>query len=88
MKEYFQEAGRCGRDSYDISEEKNLSENMRKVVQLQSCKRQFILKYFGYTTSRFQINLSICAVTINAHVMSVCYLISPCFLTLWKIQMM
>lgn len=60
MEEYFQEAGRCGRDgqpskalvyynSYDISEgKKNLSETMRKFVQMQSCKRQFILKYFGY----------------------------------------
>lgn len=65
MEEYFQEAGRCGRDgfpstatiyynSYDISEgRKNMSEIMRKFVRAkQSCKREMILKYFGYATPK------------------------------------
>ena len=60
MEEYFQEAGRAGRDglpakahvyynSYDISEgKKHLSQVMRDYVQKQKCKREMILGYFGF----------------------------------------
>ncbi len=60
MEEYFQEAGRCGRDgqqseaivfynSTDISAgKKHLTHTMRNFVQESNCKRQFILNYFGY----------------------------------------
>lgn len=60
MEEYFQEAGRAGRDglpakahvyynSYDISKGKtHLSQVMRDYVQKQECKRKMILGYFGF----------------------------------------
>lgn len=60
MEEYFQEAGRCGRDglasqaliyfnSYDISTaKKQMSDVMREYVQESKCKREMILTYFGY----------------------------------------
>lgn len=60
MEEYFQEAGRCGRDgqlseaivyytSTDISARKiHLTDTMRNFVQETNCKREFILNYFGY----------------------------------------
>ena len=60
MEEYFQEAGRAGRDglpakahvyynSYDISKGKtHLSQVMRDYVQKQECKREMILGYFGF----------------------------------------
>lgn len=63
MEEYFQEAGRCGRDglpstaiiyynAYDISlAREEMSEVMRTYVRAkQSCKRKIILNYFGYST--------------------------------------
>ena len=64
MEEYFQEAGRCGRDgqqsqaiiyynSSDISVgEKKLTDTMRNFVQETNCKRQFILHYFGYNVEK------------------------------------
>ena len=60
MEEYFQEAGRAGRDglpakshiyfnSYDISKgKKHLSQVMRDYVENQTCKREMILGYFGF----------------------------------------
>ena len=60
MEEYFQEAGRAGRDglpakahvhynSYDISKgKKHLSQVMRAYVKKQKCKREMILGYFGF----------------------------------------
>lgn len=60
MEEYFQEAGRAGRDglpakahiffnSYDISKgRKQLSDVMRKYVQDKKCKRKMILNYFAF----------------------------------------
>lgn len=60
MEEYFQEAGRAGRDglpakahiffnSYDISKgKKHLSQVMRDYVSEQKCKREMILGYFGF----------------------------------------
>lgn len=60
MEEYFQEAGRCGRDglqsqaliyfnSYDISTaKKQMSDSMRKFVLDPKCKREMILTYFGH----------------------------------------
>ena len=60
MEEYFQEAGRCGRDgiqsqaliyfnSYDISTAKEqMSDTMRKFVLDPKCKRKMILTYFGH----------------------------------------
>ncbi len=64
MEEYFQEAGRAGRDglpakahvyynSYDISKgKKHLSQVMRDYVQKQKCKREMILAYFGFQVPR------------------------------------
>lgn len=60
MEEYFQEAGRAGRDglpakshiyynSYDVSKgKKHLSQVMRDYVQKSQCKREMILRYFGF----------------------------------------
>ena len=61
MEEYFQEAGRAGRDglpaeaiiyfnAYDISKAKrNMQETMINFVKSTAeCKREIILKYFGY----------------------------------------
>lgn len=60
MEEYFQEAGRAGRDglpskahvffnSYDISKaRKNLSTVMREYVKDDKCKREMIMGYFGF----------------------------------------
>ena len=60
MEEYFQEAGRAGRDglpakahvyynSYDISKgKKHLSQVMCDYVTKQKCKREMILGYFGF----------------------------------------
>ena len=60
LEEYFQEAGRCGRDglpgnstiyynSYDVSAaRKNMSQSMRDYVSSNKCKREMILSYFGY----------------------------------------
>ena len=60
MEEYFQEAGRAGRDglpakahiffnSHDISKgRKQLSDVMRKYVQDKKCKREMILSYFAF----------------------------------------
>ena len=64
MEEYFQEAGRCGRDglpstaliyfnSYDIStSKKQMSDAMRKFVLESKCKREMILTYFGHKMPR------------------------------------
>ena len=61
MEEYFQEAGRAGRDglpssahlfynSYDISKaKKNLSPVMREYVKSEKCKREMIMSYFGFS---------------------------------------
>ena len=60
MEEYFQEAGRCGRDglqsqaliyfnSYDISTAKEqMSDTMRKFVLDPKCKREMTLTYFRH----------------------------------------
>ena len=60
IEEYFQEAGRAGRDglpskahvffnSYDISKaRKNLSTVMREYVNDDKCKREMIMGYFGF----------------------------------------
>lgn len=61
MEEYFQEAGRAGRDglpsrahvfynSYDISKaKKNLSPVMREYVKSDKCKREKIMSYFRFS---------------------------------------
>lgn len=61
MEEYFQEAGRAGRDglpssahmfynSYDISKaKKNLSPVMREYVKSEKYKRGMIMSYFGFS---------------------------------------
>ena len=61
MEEYFQEAGRAGRDglpstahiyynSYDTSKaRKHLSSVMRDYVQSKKCKREIIMAYFGFS---------------------------------------
>lgn len=60
LEEYFQEAGRCGRDgqpasatifynSYDISHaKKGMAPSIREYVTSNKCKREIILSYFGY----------------------------------------
>lgn len=60
LEEYFQEAGRCGRDglpamatvyynSYDLSKSrKGMTSHMREYVEANKCKRDFILSYFGF----------------------------------------
>ena len=59
IEEYFQEAGRCGRDglpasstiyynSYDIASSRNVSPDMKELVIAEKCKREIILNYFGY----------------------------------------
>ena len=64
MEEYFQEAGRCGRDglpskalvyynAYDISQSRtNMADVMREFVTANKCKREIILRHFGYETPR------------------------------------
>ena len=65
IEEYFQEAGRCGRDgkpatatifynSYDISKgKKRMAASMRKYVTTNTkCKREMILNYFGHKLSQ------------------------------------
>ena len=61
MEEYFQEAGRAGRDglpssahmfynAYDISKAKKaLSPVMREYVKTDKCKREMIMSYFGFS---------------------------------------
>ena len=60
MEEYCEEVGRAGRDglqemvdiyfnSYDTSKaRKNMTDTLRSYVQSDKCKREIILKYFGY----------------------------------------
>jgi superfamily II DNA helicase RecQ len=59
IEEYFQEAGRGGRDglpacstiyynSYDLAPTKNLSVHMIDFIRADKCKREIILNYFGY----------------------------------------
>ena len=59
IEEYFQEAGRGGRDglpacstiyynSYDLAPSQNLSAHMNDLVKADKCKREIILNYFGY----------------------------------------
>ena len=60
MEEYFQEAGRAGRDgfpakahvfhnSYDVSKgKKQLTQVMCDYVNKSKCKREMILNYFGF----------------------------------------
>lgn len=60
MEEYFQEAGRAGRDgepsvakifynSYDIMKRKNgIDEVMREFATTKECRRKMILNYFGH----------------------------------------
>lgn len=60
MEEYFQEAGRAGREglsakayvyynSYDVSKgKKQLKQVMRDYVTKLKCKREMILNYFGF----------------------------------------
>lgn len=59
IEEYFQEAGRCGRDghpasstiyynSYDLASSRNVSSHMNELVKADRCKREIILKYFGH----------------------------------------
>ncbi|CAB4044019.1 Hypothetical predicted protein, partial [Paramuricea clavata] len=63
LEEYFQEAGRCGRDglpamatvyynSYDLSKSrKSMTSHMREYVEANKRKRDFILSYFGFKCS-------------------------------------
>jgi hypothetical protein len=60
IEEYFQEAGRGGRDglpasstiyynSYDLASSRNISPHMRELVTVaDKCKREIILNYFGH----------------------------------------
>ena len=63
IEEYFQEAGRCGRDglpasatiyynSYDVASSRNISPDMKELVVADKCKREIILNYFGYNLPR------------------------------------
>lgn len=72
MEEFFQEAGRAGRDglpatahvyfnSFDISKgKKQLSDVMRDYVQKSKCKREMILSYFGFPVPTRRIALHEC----------------------------
>lgn len=62
IEEFFQEAGRCGRDGLpasstvyynnrDISSSHTISQDMIDYVSLDACKREKILHYFGYSLS-------------------------------------
>ena len=59
IEEYFQEAGRCGRDglpassiiyynSYDLASSRNVAVHMNELVKAEKCKREIILNHFGY----------------------------------------
>ncbi|CAB3980396.1 ATP-dependent DNA helicase Q1 [Paramuricea clavata] len=65
IEEYFQEAGRCGRDglpasstiyynSYDLASSRNISPHMKELVTVaDKCKREIILDYFGYKVANW-----------------------------------
>ena len=63
IEEFFQEAGRCGRDglpassviyynNYDISPRRNVSKDMVDYLSASVCKREKLLSYFGHTVPR------------------------------------
>jgi superfamily II DNA helicase RecQ len=64
IEEYFQEAGRCGRDglpaystiyysSYDLASSCNISPHMKELIAVaDKCKREIILNYFGYKLAK------------------------------------
>ena len=63
IEQYFQEAGRCGRDglpassiiyynSYHLAPSRNISPHMKELVKADKCKREIILNYFGYEQSK------------------------------------
>lgn len=92
MEEYFQEAGRAGRDglsakahvyynSYDVSMgKKQLTQVMRDYVTKSKCKREMILNYFGFQCPQ-QVKLCISVVIINRRFVIVTTVLFPMFLT-------
>lgn len=64
VEEFFQEAGRCGRDglpassvihynNHDIPPRRNVSKDMVDYVSSGVCKREKLLSYFGHSVSNY-----------------------------------
>ena len=71
VQEFFQEAGRCGRDrmaaislvyfnSYDIASSRNISQPMLEYVMSTRCKRDIILSYLGHRVPKRTVPDHLC----------------------------